>query len=79
VEEKIGRQTWRKLLHLDLEALRGTPDKPGMVKDVVSGGGLQSLETNGFVELGSSKTFFVRVTESNQRGRGGMMGRPLEF
>ena len=50
-----------------------------MVKDVVSGSGLWSLETNGFVEFTLSETLGVGVTEPNQCGRGVTMGRPLEF
>ena len=50
-----------------------------MVKDVVSGTGLKSLETGGFLELGRSETSDVRVTESNQGGCGTMMGLPLEL
>jgi hypothetical protein len=49
------------------------------IEDVVSGSGLKSPETSGLLELGRSKTLHVRIAESNQGGRGVMVGWPLEL
>ena len=69
VMEKIGMEIRRKILHLNLEALPSDPDELGVIEDVVSGCGPKGFETSRVVELGSSETLLVGVTESNQGGR----------
>ena len=66
VKEKINRETKRRLLYLGpgLEALPGVPDELRVVEDVVSGSGLESLET-GLLRLTSPETLHIHVTESD--------------
>ena len=66
VEEKIRREIRRRFLYLGpgLEALPGAPDELRVVEGVVSGSGLESLET-GLLRLTSPETLHIHVTESD--------------
>ena len=63
----VGREVGGEILQSSTKALRGVPNEVGVIEGVVSGSGLQGLETGRIVELGYLKTSCVHVTESSER------------